>query len=67
LRDDFVEVVAPTDFQTADRLFDEWLARRKLQKDKIADDIRVDLVRDIDGHSRKRYRVRRYLLELKVD
>src|SRR2546428_1050753 len=58
-QNDFVEVVAPSDFATADRLFGEWLAEHGLSRsDLLADDIRIDLVRMRDGRSAKRYRVR---------
>jgi hypothetical protein len=61
--DDFVEVVSPRDFATADRLFEEWLASREIDRAKSADDIRVDFVRDTEGRATKRYRVRRHLLD----
>ncbi|SRR6266550_3949601 len=58
-QDDFVEVVAPTDFANADRLFGEWLAEHGFSRSDLRDDdIRVDLVRMLDGKSAKRYRVR---------
>ncbi|TMC75565.1 MAG: 1-acyl-sn-glycerol-3-phosphate acyltransferase [Chloroflexi bacterium] len=57
-QDDFVEVVAPTDFSSADRLFGEWLAERRLSRSDLRDDdIRIDIVRMQDGRSAKRYRV----------
>ena len=57
-QDDFVEVVAPTDFANADRLFGEWLAERRLSRSDLRDDdIRIDIVRMQDGRSAKRYRV----------
>jgi hypothetical protein len=58
-QDDFVEVVAPTDSTTADRLFEEWLAEHRLSRSDLPeDDIRIDLIRMRDGRSAKRYRVR---------
>jgi len=59
-QDDFVEVVAPTDFVSADRLFGEWLAERRLSRSDLRDDdIRIDIVRMQNGRSAKRYRVRK--------
>jgi 1-acyl-sn-glycerol-3-phosphate acyltransferase len=58
--DDFVVVVPPTEFSSADRLFGEWLGLRGMSRSDLADDdVRIDIVRVRDGTAAKRYRVRR--------
>ena len=61
---EFIEVVAPQDFVSADREFNLWLSERGLRRGDIRDDdVRIDIVRQAGGNSAKRYRVRRTLIE----
>jgi hypothetical protein len=58
--DEFVVVVPPTEFSSADRLFGEWLGMKGMSRSDLADDdVRIDIVRVRDGSAAKRYRVRR--------
>lgn len=57
---DFVEVVAPAKREEARQGFDRWLARLGLQRSDLDDsDIRIDVMRDLDGGTVYRYLVRR--------
>lgn len=61
---DFIEVVSATELEDADAQFDAWLQDRGLRASDInPEDIRADLIRSEEGHTLKRYRVRRSAVE----
>jgi hypothetical protein len=60
----FMQVVPPLSFAEADGQFAAWLAIRGLSRPELEDDdIRVDTVRTLAGSSKRRYLVKRSLVE----
>jgi hypothetical protein len=61
----FEVVVPPQSFASADRRFDAWLSDHGYRRNDVADDdVRIDIMRDAEGHSAKRYLVRRRVVHL---
>jgi hypothetical protein len=61
---EFVQVVPPLPFGQADEEFRRWLRLKDLDRAAIPDgDIRVDIVRDFDGRSKRRYLVRKRVID----
>ncbi len=61
--DELMEVVPPMGPADAKRAFQDWLHEHDLQRADVADDdVRVDVIRWLDGGTRWRYLVRRAVL-----
>ena len=61
---DYTVVVEPLSFDEADQAFASWLAKHDDVKRRLAnDDIIIDTIRGLDGHSRRRYRIRTEVLK----
>ena len=62
--EDFVQVVAPMAMADADCNFQKWLDDRRISRSMVNDnDVRVDLIRSLDGYSLRRYKVRKRIVE----
>lgn len=60
----FVQVVAPMAMADADCNFQKWLDDRRISRSVLNDnDVRVDLIRSLDGYSLRRYKVRKSIVE----
>jgi hypothetical protein len=57
--DDWIEIVAPSARSEAELLFKRWEAEHPAERAALRDeDIRVDIIRSIDGGVLVRYRIR---------
>ncbi len=62
--EDFVQVVAPMAMADADCNFQKWLEDRRISRSALNDnDVRVDVIRSLDGRSLRRYKVRESIVE----
>ena len=57
--DEWVEVVSQMRLADGQRAFESWLVEHELDRKVIADDVRQDVIRGVDGHTYTRYLVRR--------
>ncbi len=62
--EDFVQVVAPMAMADADCNFQKWLDDRRISRSALDDnDVRIDLIRSLDGYNLRRYKVRKSIIE----